>query len=185
MLVEGSVNIQAPREKVWGFLTRPEFVTECAPGVKSFEVIEPDKMFKAVTVVGFGSARVTFETEVQWMEMYPSRFAKMKAHGKTPGSGVDVVSEMRLNNRDGSTDLYWKADVIVVGQLASTAARLMSGVTQNLANAFFSCVKSKIEDGGSAAEGAAKAAGVAETPADGENATRVQVGTVEEEKRGA
>jgi carbon monoxide dehydrogenase subunit G len=77
--------------------------------------------------------------------MYAHRYAKMKAHGKTPGSGVDVISEMRLMNRDGATDLNWKADIIVVGQLASTAARLMAGVTRNLTASFFDCVKGKIE----------------------------------------
>jgi carbon monoxide dehydrogenase subunit G len=145
MLVEGTVNIQAEREKVWGFLTSPEFVSQCAPGVQSVEVIEPEKQFKVIAVVGFGSAKVTFETDVEWLEVYMHRYAKMKAHGKTPGSGVDVISEMRLTSSDGTTDLNWKADIIVVGQLASTAARLMSGVTRNLTATFFDCVKGKIE----------------------------------------
>ena len=95
--------------------------------------------------MGFGSAKVTFETDVEWLEVYIHRYAKMKAHGKTPGSGVDVISEMRLMSRDGTTDLNWKADIVVVGQLASTAARLMSGVTRNLTATFFDCVKGKIE----------------------------------------
>jgi carbon monoxide dehydrogenase subunit G len=145
MVVEGTVNIEAPREKVWSFLTSPEFVTQCAPGVQSVNVVEPDKQFKAVAIVGIGSAKVTFETDVEWLEMYAHRYAKMKAHGKTPGSGVDVISEMRLMSRDGTTDLNWKADIIVVGQLASTAARLMAGVTRNLTASFFDCVKGKIE----------------------------------------
>jgi carbon monoxide dehydrogenase subunit G len=146
MLVEGNVSINAPREKVWGFLISPDFVTGCAPGINSVEVIVPDKQFKAIATIGFGSAKVVFEADVEWLEMYENRFAKMKAHGKTPGSGVDLVSEMRLTNHDQmTTSLDWKADIIVVGQLASTAARLMSGVTRNLTSSFFSCMKGKIE----------------------------------------
>ncbi len=145
MMVEGNININAPREKVWEYLTSPDFVIGCAPGVNSVEVIVPDKQFKAVATIGFGSAKVVFEADVEWLEMYENRFAKMKAHGKTSGSGVDVVSEMRLTNRDQTTDLDWKADIIVVGQLASTAARLMSGVTRNLTSSFFDCMKGKIE----------------------------------------
>jgi carbon monoxide dehydrogenase subunit G len=145
MLVEGNVNINAPREKVWGFLTSPDFVSECAPGVNSVEVIVPDKQFKAIATIGFGSAKVVFEADVEWLEMYEYRFAKMKAHGKAPGSGVDVISEMRLTNRDQMTSLDWKADIVIVGQLASTAARLMSGVTRNLTSSFFNCMKGKIE----------------------------------------
>jgi carbon monoxide dehydrogenase subunit G len=100
MLVEGNVNINASREKVWGFLTSPDLVAECAPGVNSVEVIVPDKQFKAIATIGFGSAKVVFEADVEWLEMYENRFAKMKAHGKAHGSGVDVISEMRLTNRD-------------------------------------------------------------------------------------
>jgi uncharacterized protein len=145
MMLEGNVTINAPREKVWEYLTSPDFVTGCAPGVNSVEVIVPDKQFKAVATIGFGSAKVVFEADVEWLEMYENRFAKMKAHGKTPGSGVDVISEMRLTNHDDTTDLDWKADIVVVGQLASTAARLMSGVTRNLTSSFFDCMKGKIE----------------------------------------
>lgn len=145
MMVEGNINIKAPREKVWEYLTSPDFVTGCAPGVNSVEVVVPDKQFKAIATIGFGSAKVVFEADVEWLEMYEHRFAKMKAHGKTPGSGVDMISEMRLTNHDQTTDLDWKADIIVVGQLASTAARLMSGVTRNITSSFFDCVKGKIE----------------------------------------
>jgi carbon monoxide dehydrogenase subunit G len=52
---------------------------------------------------------------------------------------------MRLTNNHDTTDLDWKADIVVVGQLASTAARLMSGVTRNLTSSFFDCMKGKIE----------------------------------------
>jgi carbon monoxide dehydrogenase subunit G len=145
MIVEGNVKINAPREKVWEFLTSPDFVTGCAPGINSVEVVVPDKQFKAIATIGFGSAKLVFEADVEWLEMYENRFAKMKAHGKTPGSGVDMVSEMRLTHHDQTTDLDWKADIMVVGQLASTAARLMSGVTRNITSSFFDCVKGKIE----------------------------------------
>jgi carbon monoxide dehydrogenase subunit G len=145
MVLEGNVNINAPREKVWEFLTSPDFVTGCAPGINSVEVVVPDKQFKAIATIGFGSAKLVFEADVEWLEMYENRFARMKAHGKTPGSGVDMISEMRLTNHDQTTDLDWKADIVVVGQLASTAARLMSGVTRNITSSFFDCVKGKIE----------------------------------------
>jgi uncharacterized protein len=145
MMLEGNVTINAPREKVWEYLTSPDFVTGCAPGVNSVEVVVPDKQFKAIATIGFGSAKVVFEADVEWLEMYENRFAKMKAHGKTPGSGVDMISEMRLTNHDQTTDLDWKADIVVVGQLASTAARLMSGVTRNITSSFFDCIKGKIE----------------------------------------
>ena len=56
MHLEGTVSIQAPRQKVWDSLIDPYFVSQCAPGLESMEVIEPNKRFQAVAGAGFGSA---------------------------------------------------------------------------------------------------------------------------------
>jgi formylglycine-generating enzyme required for sulfatase activity len=70
----------------------------------------------------------------------------MKVHGTAPGSAVDALSEMVLvNGANGTTDMKWAVDVTVVGTIASTAARVMGGVTQKLTGAFFDCVKKRIE----------------------------------------
>ncbi|HEX6303868.1 MAG TPA: carbon monoxide dehydrogenase subunit G [Anaerolineales bacterium] len=146
MQFDGTVNIEAPREKVWEFLTDPNLVSQCAPGLKSVEVIEPDKKFRAVAGVGFGSVKVTFETDVEWVEVDAPNYAKMKAHGKAPGSGVDINSTMKLSDGpDGATEMQWSADIVVVGTIASMASRLMGSVTRRLTADFFNCVKDKIE----------------------------------------
>jgi carbon monoxide dehydrogenase subunit G len=41
--------------------------------------------------------------------------------------------------------LNWSSDITVVGTIASLAARLMGVVTQKLTDAFFECVRKKIE----------------------------------------
>lgn len=146
MQFDGTVNIEASREKVWEFLTDPNLVSQCAPGLKSVEVIEPDKKFRAVAGVGFGSVKVTFETDVEWVEVDAPNYARMKAHGKAPGSGVDISSTMKLSaGPDGSTKMQWSADIVVVGTIASMASRLMGSVTRRLTADFFNCVKDKIE----------------------------------------
>ena len=146
MQFDGIVQINSPREKVWNFLTDPQLVTQCAPGLQSVEVIEPDKKFNAVAGVGFGAVKVTFNTDVEWLEIDEPNHAKMKAHGKAPGSGVDVTSDMYLSDGpDGGTQLKWSADIAVVGTIASLASRLMGSVTKKITGEFFNCVKSKIE----------------------------------------
>jgi carbon monoxide dehydrogenase subunit G len=41
--------------------------------------------------------------------------------------------------------LKWTADIVILGQLASLAARMMGPVTQKLAGEFFNEVKKRIE----------------------------------------
>jgi carbon monoxide dehydrogenase subunit G len=152
MQLKGTVAIRAPRARVWEFLTDPHQVSQCAPGVESVEVTEPGKRFRGVASIGFGSVKVRFAGDVEWLALEAPDRAKMKAHGTAPGSAADVISEMKLSDgADGATQLDWTADVNIVGQLASLAARLMGPVSQKLTGVFFDCVRQKIEAGQPAA----------------------------------
>lgn len=146
MRLAGDVEIRAPRDRVWGFLTDPHAVGGCAPGVESLDILEGGRRFRAVAAVGFGSMKARFVTDAEWLDLEAPHRARMKAHGKAPGSAVDVTSEMELSDGDGSgTHLHWIADVNVVGTIASIAARLMGSVAQRLTDAFFDKVRRQIE----------------------------------------
>ncbi len=147
MHFQGTVTIKAPREKVWGFLTDPQQLTKCAPGLESLEVITPNQKFRAVASIGFGAVKATFITDAEWMDLDAPNRARMKAHGKAPGSVVDATSEMALSDGpDGATVLNWSSDVTIAGAIASLAARLMSVVTQKVTDSFFDCVRKQIEE---------------------------------------
>lgn len=146
MKMSGSVNIKAPRQKAWDFLTDPNRVTECAPGVETVEIVEPGRKFRATAAIGFGSVKAKFSGDAEWVELDPPNRAKVKAHGAAPGSAADVTSEMSLSdNPDGTTQMNWTADIVVLGQLASLAARMMAPVSQKLTEQFFECARKKIE----------------------------------------
>jgi len=146
MLIRGEVTIRAPRKKVWDFLTDPDQIGQCAPGVEKIEMIEPLKRYRGIVSVGLGAVKARFSGEVEVMELEEPNYAKIKAHGSASGSVADAVSEMRLSDGpEGSTMLNWTADVTVSGQLASLASRLMVPVSQKLAQVFYEQVRKKIE----------------------------------------
>ena len=152
MLIKGEVTIRAPRKKVWDFLTDPDQIGQCAPGVEKIEMIEPLKQYRGIVSVGLGAVKARFSGEVEVMELEEPNYAKIKAHGSASGSVADAVSEMRLSDGpDGSTVLNWTADVTVSGQLASLASRLMVPVSQKLAQVFYEQVRKKIETENTAA----------------------------------
>jgi uncharacterized protein len=147
MNFKGTVTINAPRDKVWKFLTDPNQLTDCAPGLESLEVIAPNEKFRAVASIGFGAVKARFVTDATWLGLDAPNSARMKIHGTAPGSVVDGMSQMTLHDGDkqGVTVLDWSSDVTVVGTIASLAARLMGPVTQKLTDSFFECVRKKIE----------------------------------------
>lgn len=146
MQFEGKTTINAPQQQVWEFLTDPDQVSLCAPGLESMEVLSPDEKFRAVASVGLGSMKVRFATDVEWIALDAPSHAKMRAHGKAPGSTVDATAEMELQVvNDQTTELIWTAVVTIQGTIASLASRLMGSVTERLTGEFFNCVKGKIE----------------------------------------
>lgn len=146
MLLKGEVAIRAPRKKVWDFMTDPDQIGQCAPGVEKIEMIEPLKRYRGIVSIGLGSVKARFSGDVEILELDEPNYAKLKAHGSATGSVADAVSEMHLSDGpDGSTVVNWTADVTVAGQLASLASRLMVPVSQKLAQVFYEQVRKKIE----------------------------------------
>jgi carbon monoxide dehydrogenase subunit G len=146
MLLKGDVIIQAPRKKVWDFLTDPNQIGQCLPGLEKIETIEPLKKYRGVVSIGLGSVKARFSGDVDVLELQEPDLAKLKAHGTATGSAADALSEMRLSDGpDNSTQVHWTADVNVSGQLASLVSRLMVPVSQKLAGVFYDEVRKRIE----------------------------------------
>jgi len=146
MHLEGTTTINAPRTTVWKFLTDVQAVAQCAPGVESVEIVEPNKKFRATASVGFGSVKVKFSGDGEWVEMDEPNRAVVKGHGKAPGSAADVTAEMILSDTsNGGTEMKWTAEVNIMGSIASIASRMMGTVAQKLTGEFFNNVKQKIE----------------------------------------
>jgi len=146
MKLSGDVTIQAPRKKVWDFMTDPNQIGQCVPGVEKIETIEEMKRYHGVVSVGLGSVKARFSGEVEIVELDEPNHAKLKAHGTATGSAADAVSELSLSDGpDGSTLVHWTADINVSGQLASLVSRLMVPVSQKLAAVFYDEVRKRIE----------------------------------------
>jgi carbon monoxide dehydrogenase subunit G len=146
MHFEGTVEIAAPRDKVWAFVIDPNQVGQCGPGVESIDVIDATH-FKATAKVGVGFISARFVVELEMAELQPPERAVIKAHGQAPGSAVDATAEMRLGDGSapGSTRMDWQADVTIAGTLASVGARLIEGTANKMIGQTFDCMRAKLE----------------------------------------
>ena len=145
MQFSGTVDIAAPRDRVWAFVIDPNQVGQCGPGVESIEVID-DTHFKATAKVGIGFISARFIVNMEFAETHPPDDATIKAHGQAPGSAVDATAQMQLSDGpDGGTKMDWSADVNIAGTLASVGARLIEGTANKMIGQTFECMKSKLE----------------------------------------
>jgi len=145
MHFEGSVPINASRDKVWAFVTDPNQVGQCGPGVEKIEVVD-DTHFKATAKVGIGFISARFNVDMTFAELQAPDKAVIKAHGQAPGSAVDADAQMALSDgADGGTVMDWSADVNIAGTLASVGARLIEGTANKMIGQTFDCMKQKLE----------------------------------------
>jgi carbon monoxide dehydrogenase subunit G len=145
MHFEGTVQINAPRDRVWAFVIDPNQVGQCGPGVESIEVID-DTRFKATAKVGVGFISARFVVNLEFVDLDAPNAATIKAHGQAPGSAVDADARMELSNADGGgTTMDWSAEVIIAGTIASVGARLIEGTANKMIGQTFDCMRTKLE----------------------------------------
>jgi uncharacterized protein len=145
MRFEGTLDIGAPRDRVWSFLTDPEQVTTCAPDLQSLEITDPDH-FKVVIRAGVGPIKGTFTMNVQFLELDRPKHAAVLARGQAPGSAVEMVSSMDLADFDEThTVMEWSSEVTVSGMMQQVGARLMQGAADKITHQVFDCIKAKLE----------------------------------------
>jgi carbon monoxide dehydrogenase subunit G len=143
----GSPEIAVPPERVWQRLMDPHFVAESAPGVESVEVIDPTH-FKVISGFGVGSIKVRFTMDVELFDVVPG--ARMRVRGKAPGSAVDVLSSLEI--QDPGKDkvrLNWSATSEISGTVAGVGARLMEGTARKLTEQFWTDFARRVSQEGS------------------------------------
>jgi carbon monoxide dehydrogenase subunit G len=141
---EGTLEIAAPRARVWEFLTDPRQVSACGPDVQSLEVTDAER-FKVVVRAGVGPIKGTFRFDVRFAELREPEFAAIEARGQMPGSAVEMRNTMTLEDGGAETTMRWASDVNVMGMIASVGARLMQGAADKTTKQVFACIKAKLE----------------------------------------
>lgn len=143
----GSPEITASREKVWERLMDPNFVAASAPGVESVEPLDP-RHFKVVSGIGVGPMKLRFKLDVKLSDVVPPERLRMAALGRAPGSAVDVVSNVRLEQAgNGRTRLRWAATSTISGTVASFGARLLEGTARRLTEDFWTDFARRVSAG--------------------------------------
>jgi carbon monoxide dehydrogenase subunit G len=147
LVFSGAPIITASPQTVWQKLLDADFVAASGPGVESVEALDPTH-FKVISAFGVGSVKVRFRLDVELFDIVEGRSLKMRSRGKAPGSAVDIVSELRLEDLGNSTTrLDWSATSEVSGTVASVGARLLEGTARKLTEQFWTDFARRVSAG--------------------------------------
>ena len=133
----GDPVISAPRQVVWDRLTNPDFIAASAPGVESVQAVDPTH-FTVVSGLGLGPMKVKFTLDVELFDVVERESLRMRSLARGPGSVVDVVSAVRLEDAQAGTRLNWSATSDVSGTLANLGPRMIEGAARMMSDHFWS-----------------------------------------------
>lgn len=145
MHYEGTVQVSAPRESVYAFITDPERVVDIIPDVVEYKAVDRDH-FSVKAKAGVGPLRGVIDFSFSVTEKEEGRSAKLIGRGKGMQSTIDLTLAMALEDSGDGCLARWAADASVGGTLAGVGGRLIGGiaeryvtqVTENLAKTDFS-----------------------------------------------
>ncbi|NQU63843.1 MAG: SRPBCC family protein [SAR324 cluster bacterium] len=137
MKIEETFNVLKPPEIVWRFITNPERVGPCVPGLSDIEVLGKD-IYKAKIKVAIGPIKASFNFEVEIIEETPSTQIVSVLRGEE-GSRASLITAnnmLRLSPTESGTEVYYRSEVSVTGRLGKFGLGLMKKKAKTLGEQF-------------------------------------------------
>ncbi|MEL6922501.1 MAG: SRPBCC family protein [Bacteroidota bacterium] len=143
--------IDQPIQLVWDNLSNPNEIVTCVPGAAITEQID-DRNFKGTVTMKFGPIKASYNGEIKIDKLDNDNYEMvMKGRGlDSKGKGsADMEMMGRLSEKDGGTEVEYNMEVSVIGMLAQFGSRLITDVSDQLANQFITNFKNKLAGGAS------------------------------------
>ncbi|MGB9022114.1 MAG: carbon monoxide dehydrogenase subunit G [Candidatus Bathyarchaeia archaeon] len=144
MHFEGKAVVKAPPDKLWNFISSPESVAQCLPGVEEYKVLD-GKRTEAKVKMGVGFIKGTFKVNSRVLEEDPAnRRAKLLVDGSGAASAFRAEIQITCSPHPEGSELGWNAEATVSGPLGSVAGSLIEGASQKVVNQTLECVTKKV-----------------------------------------
>lgn len=136
MKIQGTSDIPASRERVWGAFLDPRILAQAIPGCEELQELGPGE-YRARMKVGVAAIKGTFEGKVRLSDLDPPSTYRMMVEGSGGPGFVRGQAVMALSDVEGGTRVAYDADVQVGGLIASVGQRLLGGVSKMMLDQFF------------------------------------------------
>ncbi len=142
MKLEGTHQIQAPRERVYQCLTNPDVLQRCIPGCERLEKTD-DASYSATIRSGVGSIKGVFNGTVRLEDMRPPEHYRIVVEGKGAPGFVKGSGDLDLQELGETTIINYTGDLQVGGTIASVGQRMIQGTAKMMAAQFFTSLEAE------------------------------------------
>ncbi len=144
MKIEGTYQIEAPRERVFAALTDPAVLQRCIPGCEQMEK-SGENRYNAKLTAGVGPVKGVFTATVTLDQLVPPEHYKLIVEGKGQPGFVNGSGELNLKDAGAATEIQYTGEVNVGGLIASVGQRMVQSTANLLAGRFFKALESEVK----------------------------------------
>lgn len=149
MKVEKKFTINAPIEKVWSVITKPELIAQCIPGCDSVKELEANK-YKANVGIEVGPIKTAFDVDIVETERDDPNYATYEVSGDEGGRASSVKAKSKLSLAslgDNQTEVCVTSDFNIVGRLGKFGSGMMNKIIDSMSADTIAAIAGYIERG--------------------------------------
>jgi carbon monoxide dehydrogenase subunit G len=144
VIVSGTKELAAPRERVWSVINEPAEMARLIPGVESFEITDETHWTAKVKVpLGLGGLKMTMNFEK--LEERAPEFASMRAKGQGVGALMDMKTSFTLSEAGQGTSMAWEADVKIAGPVGAMGQRVLQPIVNQQVTQVLEALEKRVE----------------------------------------
>jgi len=144
--LEGTHQIEAPRERVYQALVDPEVLQRCIPGCERLERTG-ENSFAATIRAGVGSIKGVFDGNVRLEDLREPEHFRIVVEGKGAPGFLKGFGDLNLEQEENITNVNYSGDLQVGGTIASVGQRMIQGTAKMMAAQFFTSLGAEAKTG--------------------------------------
>ena len=148
MIIEGRITLNAPIDKLFDFMLKPETIMTCLPGAESVKLLN-ETTYECVVKQKVGPISVKLK--------FVNRLTKVERpiHIEIEGEGEDITKlghfkqKSAVNLKEvspGRVEITYKSDVNIVGKLAMFGDRVMRAKSRQVEEEFTNALQERLKE---------------------------------------
>ena len=136
MKLSGSYQIKLEKQKVWEALNNPEILKQAIPGCEEF-IKKSDTEFTATAKNKIGPFNASFTGDIELKDIDAPNSYKITGSGNSPVGFASGEASVKLEGKEGTTELIYSVEANVGGKIAQVGSRLIDMTAKKMADVFF------------------------------------------------
>jgi carbon-monoxide dehydrogenase small subunit len=150
MQIDGKFVVKGKIQDVWNLVLEPGTLASCIPGAEKIESTD-NKTYNCLVKQSVGPITVKLQFVVNLVEVTPPTFVKAVGRGEALGKlgtfGIDLTVHLSEQAAAGTCEIDYKADVSMVGKLATFGERIMRAKVKSVGDQFTQNLEKKLKAG--------------------------------------